>query len=133
MAHASDTQRIELVVTANATERDAVVDLADLAQGGARVLSNQHNAVDVAHADQGSAASNALAGKVSLVLDQLFRRDVKTGHCHNSELPVLDAKVGGQLNHTFLELGFSNTVESVGGDGRNNGIDATNGIGPTGG
>ena len=46
MADAGDPQHLELVVLADAGERDAVVDLADLVQRAGRVLGDDDDAVD---------------------------------------------------------------------------------------
>ena len=85
LAHPGDPQHLELVVLADAGERDAVVDLGDLVERAERVLGDEHDAVDDAEGDEAAAAGDALPRVVGAVLHHLFRRDVE-GHAH-SPLP----------------------------------------------
>ena len=63
MAHAGDAELIELVVAADAGERDAIVDLAHLAQGVGLVLRADHDAVLHAERGQGPASGDPLRAK----------------------------------------------------------------------
>ena len=58
--HAGHTQLVELVVATDAGERDAVVQLADLAQGLGAVLGDDGDAVGVAQGDEGPARAMPL-------------------------------------------------------------------------
>ena len=73
----ADLEALELVVLADARERDAVVELADLEQGAARVLGQQQDAVGALERDQAATAGDALPGVVRPVLHDLFGRDVE--------------------------------------------------------
>jgi hypothetical protein len=68
---AGDPQVLELVVHADGSERDAVVDLGDLAQA-LRVLRDEDDAPVVLQHDDRAAAGDALARVVGLVLHQLL-------------------------------------------------------------
>ena len=76
-AHAADLEALELVVLADARERDAVVELADLEEGAARVLGQQQHAVGALERDEAATAGDALPGVVRPVLHDLFGRDVE--------------------------------------------------------
>ena len=76
-----DAELVELVVLADTGERDAVVDLADLAQRLRRVLGDDGDPVGVAQRDQCSTAGDAFAGVVGTVLHHLFGGDVER-HAH---------------------------------------------------
>ena len=77
-------QAIELAELAHTSERDAVVDLADLREFE-RVLGEQEDSAVVLEGDEGLAASDALAGKLGLVLGHLFRIDViREGHDYST-------------------------------------------------
>ena len=91
-ADAGDAELVELVVLADTGERDAVVDLADLAQRLGRVLGDDRDAVDVAHRDQRPAAGDALARVVGAVLHHLFGGDVER-HAHRDAHLVGDRLV----------------------------------------
>src|SRR5207247_1869240 len=73
-----DPELLELAVLPHPRERDRVVDLADLVQGGAGVLRDEQESVDVLHADHRSAACDALVRVVRAILHQLLGSDV--GH-----------------------------------------------------
>src|SRR4029079_17644688 len=83
---AGDAQLLELAVATNARERDAVVDLAHLAQGVRRVLRHDEDAVRVADTDEGPTAGDALARVVGAVLHHLFGGDVER-HAHDASPP----------------------------------------------
>jgi hypothetical protein len=80
-ANASNTKAVELVVLAHATERDAVVDLAQLAECAARILGDEHDAVVVPGRDHGAPPGDALAREVGPVLHHLLGSDVER-HAH---------------------------------------------------
>ena len=77
VAHTETSELVELVVLADSGETDAVVDLADLAQGVGGVLGHQHDAVGVLHGHQGAAAGDALAGVIRPILHHLLGRNVE--------------------------------------------------------
>ena len=81
--HTGHAQLIELVVLADAGEGDAVVDLADLAQGVRRVLGHERDAVEVADGHQRTTAGDALACIVGTVLHDLLGCDVER-HAHRT-------------------------------------------------
>ena len=81
MADTGDLQHLELVVLADAGERDAVVDLADLVQRARRVLGDDDDPVGRLQRHQAAAPGDALAGVVGPVLHHLLGRDVER-HAH---------------------------------------------------
>ena len=74
--HPGHPQVLELVVLAHAGEGDAVVDLRDLVEQGGRVLGHEQDAVAVLDGDDGTAAGDALAGILRLVLHHLLGANV---------------------------------------------------------
>ena len=80
--HARDLEHLELVVLADARERDVVVDLADLEQRARRVLRHDHDAVRGFERDEAPAAGDAFPRVVGAVLHDLLRRHVE-GHRHS--------------------------------------------------
>ena len=85
-ADAGDAQALELAVAADGGEADAVVELADLVQGGAGVLGDEQDAVGVGEDGDAAAAGDALAGVLRAVAHELLGRGV-VRHGHGSALP----------------------------------------------
>ncbi len=77
VAHAGHPQVLELVVLAHRREGDPVVDLGDLVQRPAGVLTDERDAVVVGEHHDGPAAGDSLAREVGPVLHQLLGRDVE--------------------------------------------------------
>ena len=90
MAHTGDAELVVLVVLADATEGDPVVDLTDLVQRARRVLGHHGDADVVGRGDQGAAPGNALLGIFGAVLHDLLRRHV-VGHAHDARSACLRA------------------------------------------
>ena len=80
---AGDPQALELAVAADGGEADAVVELADLVQGGAGVLGDEQDAVGVGEDGDAAAAGDALAGVLRAVAHELLGRGV-VRHGHGS-------------------------------------------------
>ena len=93
-ADAGDPQALELAVAADGGEADAVVELADLVQGGAGVLGDEQDAVGVGEDGDAAAAGDALAGVLRAVAHELLGRGV-VRHGHGSGLPRHVLAVGG--------------------------------------
>jgi hypothetical protein len=87
-----DPQLVELVVLADAGERDAVVDLAHLAQRLRRVLGDDHDAVGVPDRGQRPTARDALAREVGAVLHHLLGSDVER-HAHRERTSATIAMI----------------------------------------
>ncbi len=83
VADAGHPQRFELGVLAHAGEGDAVVDLADLVEGAARVLREQQDPVGIGHRGDRLAPGDALAGVLRPVLHQLLGGHVE-GEVHRA-------------------------------------------------
>ena len=84
VTNAEPPQLVEFVVLADPRERDAVVDLADLAQRVGRVLGYQQNAVEVLNRHESATARDALARVVGPILHHLLGGDVER-HVHDAE------------------------------------------------
>ena len=81
MPDSGHPQSLEFVVLADTGKSYPVVDLTDLVEGAARILSKQQDPVGVLHRDNRSSPGNALPGIFGPVLDQLFGRYVER-HAH---------------------------------------------------
>ena len=128
-ADAGDAQLVELVVLADPGEGDAVVDLADLAQRGRRVLGADEDAVVVDDGDEAATPGDALAGVVGPVLHHLLGRDVER-HAHDASPPASVRGLGQpavaasrsasssiRARKRSAISSSSTPVEAVGGDG----------------
>jgi hypothetical protein len=89
-AHPGHPQLVELVVTADAGERDAVVDLTHLAQRVGRVLRDDRDPVVEQDRSERAAAGDALARVVGPILHHLLGCDVE-GHTHDATVLMVDA------------------------------------------
>ena len=79
LTYASDPQLVELVVLAHSGEGDAVVDLGDLVERAAGVLTEQQDPRVVLERHDRPAPADALAGVLGPVLHQLLGRYVERG------------------------------------------------------
>ena len=83
VANTGDAELVVLVVATDAGERDAVVDLGDLAQVARRILGAEQDALVELDGDETPTSGDALLGVVGPILHHLFGCDVER-HVHGS-------------------------------------------------